>query len=109
MPASQREKAQARAEGRHLGIGLVCYVEGTGIGPYEGAKVRVQASGKVTLATGIGTQGQGHFTAFAQVVGGPARRGRARRRGDDRRHRPVRLGRRHLRQPRRRGGRQRGA
>ncbi|PWS36127.1 xanthine dehydrogenase [Falsiroseomonas bella] len=62
------EKAKARAEGRHLGLGVVCYVEGTGIGPYEGAKVRVQASGKVTLATGVGTQGQGHFTSFAQVV-----------------------------------------
>jgi carbon-monoxide dehydrogenase large subunit len=62
------ERAAARAEGRHIGLGVVCYVEGTGIGPYEGAKVRVQASGKVTLATGIGTQGQGHYTAFAQVV-----------------------------------------
>jgi CO/xanthine dehydrogenase Mo-binding subunit len=62
------EKARAREEGRHLGLGIVCYVEGTGIGPYEGAKVRVQTSGKVTLATGIGTQGQGHYTAFAQVV-----------------------------------------
>ncbi len=62
------EQAAARAAGRHLGLGVVCYVEGTGIGPYEGAKVRVQSSGKVTLATGIGTQGQGHFTAFAQVV-----------------------------------------
>jgi len=62
------EQPKARADGRHLGLGLVMYVEGTGIGPYEGAKVRVQSSGKVTLATGIGTQGQGHFTAFAQVV-----------------------------------------
>ena len=62
------EKAAARAQGRHLGLGIVCYVEGTGIGPYEGARIRVQSSGKVTLATGIGTQGQGHFTAFAQVV-----------------------------------------
>jgi aerobic carbon-monoxide dehydrogenase large subunit len=63
-----REQPAARAAGRRLGIGVVCYVEGTGIGPYEGARVRVQNSGKVTLATGIGTQGQGHFTAFAQVV-----------------------------------------
>jgi aerobic carbon-monoxide dehydrogenase large subunit len=62
------EKAQARAAGRHLGLGIVMYVEGTGIGPYEGARIRVQSSGKVTLATGIGTQGQGHYTAFAQVV-----------------------------------------
>jgi carbon-monoxide dehydrogenase large subunit len=58
----------ARAEGRRLGIGVVCYVEGTGIGPYEGAKVQVQSSGKVSLATGIGSQGQGHATTFAQVV-----------------------------------------
>jgi len=64
----REEQPAARAAGRHLGIGVVCFVEGTGIGPYEGAKVRVQSSGKVTLATGIGTQGQGHFTAFAQVV-----------------------------------------
>ena len=62
------EQPVARAEGRALGLGLVFYVEGTGIGPYEGARVQVQASGKVTLATGIGTQGQGHATAFAQVV-----------------------------------------
>src|SRR5215211_4878360 len=45
------EQLRARAEGRHLGLGLVCYVEGTGIGPYEGARVRVQSSGTVTLAT----------------------------------------------------------
>ncbi len=59
---------QARAEGRHLGLGLVAYVEGTGIGPYEGARVQVQSSGRVSVATGIGTQGQGHFTSFAQIV-----------------------------------------
>ncbi len=62
------EQPKARAEGRCLGLGIVFFVEGTGIGPYEGARVRVQQSGKVTLATGVGTQGQGHFTVFAQVV-----------------------------------------
>jgi carbon-monoxide dehydrogenase large subunit len=62
------EQARLRAAGRHVGIGLVCYVEGTGIGPYEGAKVQVQANGKVSIATGIGTQGQGHFTSFAQIA-----------------------------------------
>jgi CO/xanthine dehydrogenase Mo-binding subunit len=62
------EKARLRAEGRHAGIGIVCYVEGTGIGPYEGAKVTVEPSGKVRVATGVGTQGQGHYTVFAQVV-----------------------------------------
>lgn len=62
------EQALARAQGRHIGLGLACYVEGTGIGPYEGAKVQVQSNGKVSIATGIGTQGQGHFTVFAQIA-----------------------------------------
>src|SRR6202167_4675137 len=62
------EQPRLRAQGRHVGIGVVCYVEGTGIGPYEGAKVQVQNNGKVSIATGIGTQGQGHFTVFAQVA-----------------------------------------
>jgi aerobic carbon-monoxide dehydrogenase large subunit len=62
------EQPRLKAQGRHAGIGIACYVEGTGIGPYEGAKVQVQASGKVSVATGIGTQGQGHFTVFAQIA-----------------------------------------
>jgi len=64
----QHEQPQFRAEGRHVGIGIACYVEGTGIGPYEGAKVQVQTNGKVSVATGIGTQGQGHFTSFGVDV-----------------------------------------
>lgn len=61
-------KPQAEKEGKKLGLGFVCYVEGTGIGPYEGARVQVQANGRVSVSTGIGTQGQGHFTSYAQVV-----------------------------------------
>jgi len=57
-----------RAEGKYVGIGVVAYVEGTGIGPYEGAKVQVMGSGRVSVVTGVGTQGQGHFTSYAQVV-----------------------------------------
>ncbi|HKZ69811.1 MAG TPA: xanthine dehydrogenase family protein molybdopterin-binding subunit [Anaerolineales bacterium] len=64
----KEEQPRLRAEGKHVGIGVVAYVEGTGIGPYEGARVKVQTSGKVSLVTGIGTQGQGHFTSFAQIV-----------------------------------------
>jgi carbon-monoxide dehydrogenase large subunit len=64
----EHEQPRLRAEGRHVGIGLVCYVEGTGIGPYEGAKLQVQANGRVSLVTGIGTQGQGHYTSFAQIA-----------------------------------------
>ena len=64
----REEQPRLRAAGRHVGIGVVCYVEGTGIGPYEGARVTVEPGGRVRLATGVGTQGQGHFTAFAQIV-----------------------------------------
>ena len=62
------EQAALRAQGRHVGIGIVGYVEGTGIGPYEGARVTVEPSGGVRVASGMGTQGQGHYTAFAQLV-----------------------------------------
>jgi aerobic carbon-monoxide dehydrogenase large subunit len=58
----------ARAQGRRVGIGLACYVEGTGVGPYEGGYVRVETSGQVVVATGLTTQGQGHETVFAQVA-----------------------------------------
>ena len=62
------EQPRLRAEGRHVGIGIVPFVETTGVGPYEGARVTVEASGKINVATGVGTQGQGHFTSFAQIV-----------------------------------------
>ena len=64
----REEQPRLRAEGRRVGMGIVSYVEGTGIGPYEGARVTVEPGGKVRVATGVGTQGQGHFTSFAQVV-----------------------------------------
>lgn len=64
----EEEQPRLRAAGKKVGIGVVSYVEGTGIGPYEGAKVTVGASGKVSVATGVGTQGQAHFTTFAQIV-----------------------------------------
>ena len=64
----KEEQPRWRAQGRCVGIGVACYVEGTGIGPYEGARVMVQTNGKVSVATGIGTQGQGHFTSLAQIV-----------------------------------------
>lgn len=64
----QEEQPRLRAEGRHVGIGIVTYVEGTGIGPYEGARVTIETSGRVSVATGVGTQGQGHYTSFAQIV-----------------------------------------
>ncbi len=64
----KEEQPRLRAQGRHVGIGVVTYAEGTGIGPYEGARVQVETTGKVNVATGVGTQGQGHFTSYAQLV-----------------------------------------
>jgi aerobic carbon-monoxide dehydrogenase large subunit len=61
-------RAQARAQGRRVGIGLAAYVEGTGVGPYEGAHVRIETNGDVVVATGLTTQGQGHETVFAQIA-----------------------------------------
>jgi CO/xanthine dehydrogenase Mo-binding subunit len=63
------EQENARADGRYLGLGLACYVEGTGLGPYEGGHVRVHPiTGKVYVNTGLSSQGQGHDTVFAQIV-----------------------------------------
>lgn len=64
----KEEQPRLRAEGRHVGIGIVPFVETTGVGPYEGARINIETNGKVNVATGVGTQGQGHFTVFAQIV-----------------------------------------
>ncbi len=64
--AAYRE--QAASEGRRVGLGIGCYVEGTGVGPYEGGHVHVETSGRVNVATGLTTQGQGHQTILAQIV-----------------------------------------
>ncbi len=61
-------RAEARSQGRRVGIGMACYVEGTGVGPYEGAHVQVETTGRVNVATGLTSQGQGHQTALAQIV-----------------------------------------
>ncbi|HZD66302.1 MAG TPA: aerobic carbon-monoxide dehydrogenase large subunit [Acidimicrobiales bacterium] len=61
-------RSEAAGEGRRVGIGLACYVEGTGIGPYEGALVQVEPSGRVRVSTGLTTQGQGHQTVLAQIA-----------------------------------------
>ncbi|HET9488195.1 MAG TPA: xanthine dehydrogenase family protein molybdopterin-binding subunit [Methylomirabilota bacterium] len=57
-----------RAQGVYQGIGLSGYVEGTAIGPYEGATVKLDLTGRATVATGAVSSGQGHETSFAQVA-----------------------------------------
>ncbi|MGH7090489.1 MAG: molybdopterin cofactor-binding domain-containing protein [Stellaceae bacterium] len=68
LEAFRREQAEAWGQGRFIGLGLGCYVEGTGAGPFEGATVRVEPSGAIYVATGACAQGQGHETVFAQVA-----------------------------------------
>src|ERR1043165_1371064 len=68
VPLFRVLQARARNDGRYLGLGFAAYVEGTGIGPYEGAHVRIEPSGRIFAATGVTSQGQGHYTSFAQIV-----------------------------------------
>src|SRR5436309_192822 len=62
------EQARLRARGIHRGIGISGYVEGTAIGPFEGATVKLDLAGRVVVATGAVNSGQGHETSFAQVA-----------------------------------------
>jgi carbon-monoxide dehydrogenase large subunit len=77
----RQEQADARARGKHLGIGFSSYVEVCGVAPtawvtsegwgaglWESANVRVQLTGKVVVTTGTMPHGQGHETTFAQMV-----------------------------------------
>jgi carbon-monoxide dehydrogenase large subunit len=77
----RKEQAEARKQGKYLGIGFSTYIEACGIAPsavvgalgaraglYESAQVRVQPTGKVSVYTGSHSHGQGHETTFAQVV-----------------------------------------
>ncbi|WP_433325101.1 aerobic carbon-monoxide dehydrogenase large subunit [Spirillospora sp. CA-294931] len=60
--------AARRAAGHRVGIGVGCYVEGTGVGPYEGGHVEIDSTGRVNVSTGLTSQGQGHQTVFAQIA-----------------------------------------
>ncbi|MGH7313070.1 MAG: xanthine dehydrogenase family protein molybdopterin-binding subunit [Candidatus Rokuibacteriota bacterium] len=51
-----------------LGVGMACYVEMCGFGPFESAVVRVEPGGDVTAYTGTSAHGQGHETTFAQII-----------------------------------------
>jgi carbon-monoxide dehydrogenase large subunit len=62
------EQERLRSQGRYLGIGVVTFTEICGFGPYDSANVRVEPSGRVTVATGVSPHGQGQETTFAQIV-----------------------------------------
>jgi len=64
------ERDRRRGTVRPIGIGLSAYLEGTGIGPFEGADVRIDPDGTVFVAVGVASQGQAHETTLAQVCAG---------------------------------------
>ncbi len=79
----RRKQAEARDQGRYLGIGFSSYIEicgvapsawiglpgqGWGAGLWESANVRVHLTGKVVVTTGSQSHGQGLETTFAQIV-----------------------------------------
>ena len=77
----RKEQQEAREQGKLLGIGLSAYVEICGAAPsavagtlgaraglWESANVRIHMTGKVSVFTGSSSSGQGHETAFAQLV-----------------------------------------
>jgi aerobic carbon-monoxide dehydrogenase large subunit len=61
------EQGRRRGTTRPLGLGVSAYVEGTGIGPFEGADVRIDPGGAVYLFVGVACQGQAHETTLAQI------------------------------------------
>ena len=66
--ASRSGRTKRARPGRYLGIGIANAVEATGLGPYEGATVRVATSGKIVVYTGATPQGQSHKTTLAQIA-----------------------------------------
>jgi carbon-monoxide dehydrogenase large subunit len=63
----KRQQGTARSP-RPVGVGIACYAQGTGLGPFEGATVRVDPRGTVFVLVGVAAQGQGHSTTLAQIA-----------------------------------------
>ncbi len=73
VAAFRREQAEARAQGRYLGLGLAAYIEPTGAAGAittmtgELAQVRIEPTGKVTATMSTHSQGHGTATTMAQI------------------------------------------
>jgi carbon-monoxide dehydrogenase large subunit len=77
------KKAEAKARGKLLGVGLSTYIEVCGVAPskwigavgegwgaamWESSNIRVHLTGKTVVTMGTQPQGQGHETTFAQII-----------------------------------------
>src|SRR2546429_8359413 len=65
---NEQQARVSRGDRMLLGIGMSCYVEMCGFGPFESAVVRVEPGGMVTAFTGTSAHGQGHETTFAKII-----------------------------------------
>ena len=65
--ALERDIALRRAAGEYVGLGLAIYVEKSGLGPTDGARVNIHTSGEIEVITGGASVGQGFETVIAQV------------------------------------------
>lgn len=63
----EQRRARSAERGVLRGYGIACYVEDTGLGPYEGVRMEVLTSGEILVEIGAGSQGQGHATVFSQI------------------------------------------
>jgi CO/xanthine dehydrogenase Mo-binding subunit len=61
-------RASERQAGRAVGVGIGCFVETSGIGPWEYARIEIDNAGKVVLYSGCNSVGQGIATALSQIV-----------------------------------------
>ena len=67
-PGFETRRAESRARGRLRGLGVACFLETSRGAPNEGAEVRFEPDGSVTIAVGTESNGQGHETSFAQIA-----------------------------------------
>lgn len=68
LPAVRAQQHRQADSGRRLGVGFAMYIEATGLGPFETARIDIAPSGRVKLAIGAPSQGQGHRTSMAQIA-----------------------------------------
>ena len=64
----RRRRRESAASTRPIGVGLAAYVQGTGVGPFESADVRIDGTGAVHVHIGVSSQGQSHETTMAQIA-----------------------------------------
>jgi len=62
-----RLRAEAEAEGLRFGTGCAAYMEATGRGPWETARLELEPDGRVHIYTGAAGSGQGHPTTLPKI------------------------------------------